>query len=177
LNGHAEVASALLKRGADVLAIDSLGQSPLHTAALRGHQRLARVLLDAGAVRASVDLEATNDKGLTSLQLAVGGGHTEVAKLLGAMRVLLAAEWRYTDGQTLLHWAASTGHAEEAKVLLDAGSNVAAQDRTGKTPLRFAVEGGHATVATVLLDAGASMGDTAETDLRCAKPSILKPQP
>ena len=83
-----EVASFLLKwepmhRGAVVSAIDSLGHTPLHTAALRGHQRLARVLLDAGAVLALVDLQATNGEGLTALQLAVKGGHTRGGETFG----------------------------------------------------------------------------------------------
>jgi len=93
-----EVASVLLKWWADVSAIDSLGQTPLHTAALRGHQRLARVLLDAGAVLASADLQ--------------GGGHTEVAKLLiaGGARVStrcnIPGDGYFRDQQTLLHLAA-----------------------------------------------------------------------
>ena len=56
---------------------DENGHTPLHHAAARGREAVARVLLAAGAVR-----NATDDEGRTPLHLAANKSHTAMVALL-----------------------------------------------------------------------------------------------
>ena len=47
--GHVDVATALVKAGADLEALDCGGFTPLHVAAFQGHSTLVRAMIDAGA--------------------------------------------------------------------------------------------------------------------------------
>ena len=48
LNGHAETATALIDRGADVNAKSTDGATPLFVARLHQHTETIRILIDAG---------------------------------------------------------------------------------------------------------------------------------
>ena len=70
----------LLQQGANVnLGWPSLGRTPLHVAAARGHFDAAVLLLDAG-VRVDCASEVTTR--LTALHLAAGGNNSKTCKLL-----------------------------------------------------------------------------------------------
>ncbi|XP_016402694.1 ankyrin repeat domain-containing protein 65-like [Sinocyclocheilus rhinocerous] len=49
LRDNVEAAKLLLHYGADVNAVERLGQTPLHLASERGHCKVLKVLLDKGA--------------------------------------------------------------------------------------------------------------------------------
>ncbi|MGL9761992.1 MAG: ankyrin repeat domain-containing protein [Wolbachia sp.] len=69
-HGHLEMVKLLLKRGADVNALDHTNCTPLHFAAERGYDQISTVLLKYGA---DVSVEESKDKG-TALHLAVQYG-------------------------------------------------------------------------------------------------------
>ena len=73
-----EAATLLLREGADVHAIGERGDTALHRAASLGNETLVELLLSFGAPRAS-----KNDDGHTPHDLAVLGGHKEIAAALG----------------------------------------------------------------------------------------------
>ena len=76
------------------------------------------------------------------------GNYYVVAFLLGHSFIKVeAADWR---GQTALHLAVDRGHLEVVSLLLDAGSNVLAQDNCGRTPLHVALERGADVLAARL---------------------------
>jgi len=73
-----------------------------------------------------------------------------------------------TDGSTALHWAINYDDLAMADLLIGAGANVSASNRTGVTPMRLAAINGSAEMLERLLDAGADpnaplsdQGDTA----------------
>ena len=167
-----------LELGADVLAPDDQGNTPLHRATQNEDASVLAVLLDAGA-----DLEARNQPGHTPLHSAVGNGN------LAAMSALLAAgaDTEADAGRfygTPLTYAATriTGSVKERnevtitliEALLEAGADVNAVDERGDTPLlkalRFGFPGGSSTprsdsiadavadLALKLLAAGADPG-------------------
>ncbi|MBV8431902.1 MAG: ankyrin repeat domain-containing protein, partial [Solirubrobacterales bacterium] len=77
--GDLEVASLLLKRGADPNRGNDYGWTKLHQAGYGNDSELARLMLDAGG---RLDLSARGDGG-TPLVQALFWGHREVVELLG----------------------------------------------------------------------------------------------
>jgi len=89
------------------------GETPLMRAAARGHEEVARVLLDAGA-----DVSAQRGDGFTALILSVFFGHESVVRLLVERGA--DAHARTSLGTTAARWAASRGFEEMADLLRDA---------------------------------------------------------
>jgi ankyrin repeat protein len=65
--------------GIQIDEMSKMGNTPLHVAAACGHADSVRLLLAAGAHDT-----LQNEKGLTPLELAQKGGHSEVAAVLGS---------------------------------------------------------------------------------------------
>ena len=131
--GDASAVARLLAAGLSADArLAPGGETPLMRAAARGHEEVARALLDAGA-----DASAQRGDGFTPLILAVFFGHERVVRLLvehGA-----DAHARTSLGTTAARWAASRGFEEMAGLLRAAESNSPravspAADKTATAP-------------------------------------------
>ena len=75
--GHLEVLSTLIGRGADVQLADECGETPLMIAAYHGNNKAVKALLDAGANK-----EATDNEGLAALSVAVRNAQPGTARQL-----------------------------------------------------------------------------------------------
>ena len=119
--GHAclEIVTLLLEEG--LATVDARGggldSTPLHTAAERGHDAVARVLLEHGAV-----IGAKGVGSLTALHVAAAHGHLET------VRVLLDYGARFDVlsflGYTPVDMAMVKGHMDVLQLMLNAGAMV-----------------------------------------------------
>uniref|UniRef100_A0A7R9ZYG5 Uncharacterized protein n=1 Tax=Pyrodinium bahamense TaxID=73915 RepID=A0A7R9ZYG5_9DINO len=185
------VVYVLLEVSASIEAVDDLGQTPLHWAARRGFEGMARMLLNRKAAVGSRNLE-----GVTPLHLAVEQNFGPIVQLLlqhhadpclaaqdgrtalhvaadcgsaVAVAVLLEAkpegsplmEVESSRGETALVRAAARGQAAIAQLLLRTGADTEHRNLWGQSALFLAALGGHVGSATVLLDAGASVNSAA----------------
>ncbi|KAI4269129.1 MAG: hypothetical protein LQ337_007463 [Flavoplaca oasis] len=128
---------------------DSLGQAPIHRAAINDSVDVVQLLLDH-----NVDIEARSlDFSRTPLHWAAWHGHTGGVSLFITRRTLVESydkqKW------TALHLAASQGHQEIVDRLLRKHVEIDAKDRYGATALYRAAEGGHEAAAHLLLIEGA----------------------
>jgi ankyrin repeat protein len=99
-----------LERGANVLAVDNNGQTPLHYAAQNNYVSASNYLLDKGAVLIA------NSNGQTPLHCAAQNNHVEVSNcLLDKGADILAVDNR---GQTPLHYAFESLNIKYIKALL-----------------------------------------------------------
>jgi len=138
--------------------------TPLHWAALKGHEAVAALLLDEGA-----DVEARNRDGETPIDVARRSGRTNVLKLFppdiieAARSGDLAIVQRFVEkdrslvgrkdpefGATPLHWAALKGHVDVVRYLLASGADASATNRQGETALKVAQRAEHSEVVRVL---------------------------
>lgn len=113
------------------------GETPLMRAAARGHEEVARILLDAGA-----DAGARRADGFTPLILAVFFGHEAVVGLLVERGA--DADASTSLGTTATRWAEARGFASMTKVLrgaaasrprvLETGMAARAKAATKRTP-------------------------------------------
>jgi len=150
-----EVAAALLRAGADVMAANAAGQTPLHVA-LRPFAEFDVVameaLLDAGGVRV---LEARDRHGKTPLHLAAEYRKIQaIDRLLRAMRaagvdVATLVNVPDNDGNTPLHLAAGCRgclsgdvliYQRSLQMLLREGADVEARNARGQTAYDLALE-------------------------------------
>ncbi|HEY2380499.1 MAG TPA: ankyrin repeat domain-containing protein [Terriglobia bacterium] len=124
-----EVATLLLRAGADPNAETRLGVTPLYLAAQNGDPEMVRALLSAGANANQID-RATGE---SILMVAIRAGAA------GSVQALLSSSANPNAAEpqlrlTPLMLAADTGNAEIVRALLARGADVHARTRTGATP-------------------------------------------
>jgi cytohesin len=108
---NAEVVDFLIAQGINVNATAGAGETPLHFAALQGHEAIAAKLLAHGA----------------NPNVATTHGPTDMFKTQPPV-----------VGETPLHLAAAYGHAAIVTLLLAHGAGKDACDRTGQTARHWA---------------------------------------
>lgn len=184
LNSDPDVIKLLLDRGADVQAVDSIGENALFEAALgkspeivallveRGipvnaESRYSETALNAGArdgdpavvemlLDLGADIKGAEFGARTALHSAAANKNPDVAALLLDRGADLEATMDFFGG-TALQIAAQAGALETAELLLDRGAEPNKADFSGRTPLYSAALGGDARMARLLIDRGADV--------------------
>ncbi len=132
--GLADAVQALVNQGADVMALDERGQTPLH--GVRNNVTSMDVLLGSGA-----EVNVRDHAGLTPLHRAAWHANRAVIqRLLEAGADPNASD---QNGRTPLHNVLFQGQDSDLEVtalLLDAGADIKARDVKGNTPLHYAVQ-------------------------------------
>eukprot|EP00752_Nemacystus_decipiens_P008811 g7863.t1 len=144
LRGDRGTAATLLKYKADTDALDDAGETPLMKAARLGHQRVAEVLLEAGAdvnvLGKPLDNASGRSYGCAALHYAAGGGHPGIVKIL--LEHGADANAQDDRGDTPLHYAAHAGLGEIVSTLLDYDADPLAANGDGDTALVWAARDG-----------------------------------
>lgn len=107
----------LVKKGADINALDPQGYAPVHTAARKRHPELISLFADLKA-----DLNLPDADGMTPLQHAVMRNHVPTVKML--LERGADIEKPNKEGYSPLALALAELKFEVAKVLLDAGAHI-----------------------------------------------------
>ncbi|MDE0446274.1 MAG: ankyrin repeat domain-containing protein [Spirochaetaceae bacterium] len=142
-----------LLAGADVLARDESGWTPLHFAAALDDASIVGLLLEYGA-----DVWARDDNDWTPVHFAAArDGDASVIDVLVDHGADVSA--RDDKGWTPLHWAAWQGsNPDTITALTRAGAAVEARSRDGWTPLHLAAHGNGPDIICTLTGAGADVG-------------------
>lgn len=172
--GRSAVGSLLRARGAEHDPEDVIVDTSLHRAAAANDLQEIESLLAGG-----LDVAGTDQESKTPLHHAAEHGHAETVHLLLASRADVNA--RDTKGKTPLHYAADAdsddrrqlstergrassliiglspfdGHFRVLRMLVEAGADLDAQDRSGRSALDYAIEVGHEEAIEALRSAGA----------------------
>ena len=183
-HGRADAVMTLLANGANPLATDAEGNTPLHGAVLSGEPTVAAMLLDAGAA-----IDALNQAGASPLSIACRAANWPVlqfllergakASLAGGEPALVAAAGITDDdikgvklllkhrapvntvdakGRSALMAAAAEGHEQIARALIGAGADVNLLDQYGSSALMEAAHAGANAVVQQLAQAQANAG-------------------
>jgi ankyrin repeat protein len=148
---HPGVVAALIRGGADVNVRDTeTGETPLFLAYRREDERVARLLLDAGA-----QPNIPNHAGDRILDLVAARGDIPWAlALLGAGGNV---RLRGAGGQQPLHAACANDRLEMAELLLVHGADLEAKDAAGCTALMAAAATGALDACRLLLNLGVKL--------------------
>jgi len=162
--GDVNAVRQLIADRVNVNAKDYYGKTPLHVAAETGHEKVAALLIEAGAdmeVRTPPSGRGFSDFGSTPLILTAVWGHTSVAELLinsGAdvnARVGQGSGRRGVYGG--LHYAASRGHEGIVELLITGGADIELRSGALETPLFEAARAGYKSIVELLIGNGANV--------------------
>lgn len=154
----------LLNRNADCSLTDKNGYTPMHYAAICGHDTIVEMLHNN---RNSILDQTHKESKLPSpLHYAAHNGHTDVVSYLAD--VLLDLEICDEQGRTPLQVAAFQGHADCVQALLTQGASfIQINEKTKQTALHLAACNGHTKVMRMLLEDASTDGrDFSDEDLR-----------
>lgn len=153
--GDAPLADMLMALGADVDAVDSKGQAPIHLAVQNDSG--APLAVVASLVNNGANVDAPDDCGRTALHLAAEKGTADVVDAL--LRVGAKPDCQDEDGKTPLQFTLDTGNCtpEVALTLVKEGGEelMKKKDNAGRTVLHSAVERGSVDTVDLLLSNGA----------------------
>ncbi len=143
--------SALLDAGADIQAKDNAGADALAQAVLAANIENVKLLLSRGA---TVNARITIGQ-FSLLHLAAWRQEPELVRVLIANKA--EADARDASGSTPLMWSAYSDYAETetTKVLLDAGADPNACNKSEQTAVSWALAHGETAVVKLLLEHGA----------------------
>jgi ankyrin repeat protein len=144
----------LMEYGADVEAVDFLGNTPLHYALFNNRTKAMEMLLNKNA-----SINEVNAYGMTPLHYVLqNGGATPAAQLTQAM-LLSGADPTLQDfkGETILHlFCKEMGDYPEAlQDIIEKGGNVNQANRMGEYPLHLVSN--NANLTKVLIQNGADL--------------------
>jgi len=128
--GNVEITRMLLEAGAQVLAVDEDGNTPMHLAVKAGTKDVSN-LLERHTGYSS--MSKFNKAGLTALHIALEGGFEEIGTFLvnGGADVNAIDENR----KPVLFWFGGCGDEKAIKFLLDHSANKNSTDQFGRSPL------------------------------------------
>ena len=168
--GYSSIVSLLIQNGAKLDAAKD-GTTALMCACTHGFKDVAFLLLDA-----SIEIDAVNSKGWTSLMLAAEKGCYQILCRLIKMGANVNAH--STDARwTSLMSASSNGFTDIAEALISAGAAVNAQQAGGWSALMIAVQAGQASIVRLLLQHGGRIYDRKEEILIDATKAQLSEVP
>ncbi|PBD16151.1 ankyrin repeat domain-containing protein [Wolbachia endosymbiont of Drosophila subpulchrella] len=135
-SGDIQEVNSLINKGANVNATDQDGKTPLHWAAVKGHEEVVEALLKVNGI----NVNATDQGGKTPLHLAARDNNKEIVEaLLKVNGINVNAQDK--DDSTPLHWAAVKGHEEVVEALLGKhGIDVNLVDKNKDTPLHLVLK-------------------------------------
>ncbi len=145
-----ELLELLIKKKADINAIDTNNVSALHVAARLGKKDLVELLLANGA-----DIHAKDDAGTTVLHEAAQSGDKDLVEFLFTKGANIHA--KDNNGNTVLHEAAQSGDKDLVEFLFAKGADIHAKDNNGTTVLHAAAESGKIKLVKFLLANGADI--------------------
>ena len=160
--GHLDVVKALVRNGVDVNVEDINGQTPLHRAAQKGHDKVVSFLLDQ-----------KDKRGRTLTHILANKGDVEGVKFL----VKKGADVNVEDinGQTPLHRAAQKGHDEVVAFLLEKKAAVDGRSTSNSVPpLYLAAVKEKKSTCILLIKKGASLNRALATAGNLKKPDVVK---
>jgi ankyrin repeat protein len=149
----------LLNKGASVNAKAKDGSTALTWAVSMGHDNVAKLLRNQGAVELGAKEEARLKAARSSLKGLLGECESELTLPCGVRS--------YSDRDSLLKepgadvtlsMAAGKGDLEEVRRLIEAGADVNEKTSNGWTPLMKASLQGHVDVVKLPLEKGAKIG-------------------
>lgn len=162
-NGEVGLAKKLIDAGADVNAETTMGHTPLHRAAAKGHIDVVNILLDSDVINVNAD----SGDGTTPFHMAVIHGYFDIAKALLGKGANIDAT--LIDGMNAFHLAAYYGFPDIIKFLLKKGVDATKQTMQGLTPLHIAIIKNDINCVTALLEGGVD----ANVDGRAPPPLYL----
>ncbi|CAK9015607.1 unnamed protein product [Durusdinium trenchii] len=139
-SGRPDVVRWLLKHWKSELELadEPCGASPLHFAALGGHEHVCEVLIEHGAA----DVDCRDNSGLRALHLAAEQGHVKACLSLLQCGAGPDGPAGFSDlacgAPTPLLLAAECGHAEVCALLVTFRADPLASSLDGRTPLAVA---------------------------------------
>lgn len=157
MDGNEVKLNSILADHIDTLDVtDHSGATALHMAAQLGKDRMAKILIEAGA-----DLNMSDTDGTSPLYMAVIQEDEVIVKdLIDAGADLHIAD---KNGATALHMSSENSDLIVAQLLLKAGADCDRRNLHGWTPLHDAVQGGNEDIVRLLMKAGATV-DTKDED-------------
>ncbi|XP_070660809.1 potassium channel SKOR isoform X2 [Malus domestica] len=138
----------LIRTGADPNKTDYDGRSPLHLAALKGHEDITLFLIQEG-----VDINIKDNFGNTPLLEAIKNRNDRVSSLL----IQQGASLNIDNAGSFICTSIARGDADLLKRLLAYGIDPNSKDYDHRTPLHVAASEGLFIMAKLLLEAGASV--------------------
>ncbi|KAB8246233.1 hypothetical protein BDV35DRAFT_405211 [Aspergillus flavus] len=149
-NGHLEVVSLLLRKGAAINTIDEFGATPLLYATYNANKPVVDLLLAQGAKTRS------GENIIMAFCSAAGKGQEPVMRLL--LENGTDPDARRSDGCNLISWAASHGYKAALTLLIESGGDINRGNyENGQTAIHHAVKYGQKGAVRLLVEYGADL--------------------
>lgn len=142
MNGHVSTMLVLGGGGADVAAVNNLGQTAMHAAVAYGRRTIFNHAMILGML---MSMGSIQDDDLVQF---AGIGGDEWVRILIAIGGDVTARNQY--GWTALHYVAESGCEAAVKLLLEHGADASAVNKALKSASFYAIQNGHRKCAVLL---------------------------